>query len=136
MAFRDFPGTHRFSVRKRLGAGAAGIIYEVWDNQRECRLALKTLHRVDPLSLLFLKNEFRSLADLSHPNLVTLHELISENDQWFFTMELVDGVDFLEWVNPAATAHRRNALSMAATEHSNAAPRELATRRSCKEIRV
>ncbi len=36
-----------------------------------------------------------------HPNLVALHELIGEGEQWFFTMELVQGVHFLDFVRDA-----------------------------------
>jgi len=33
------------------------------------------------------------------PNLITLHELHAEGDLWFFTMELLDGVDFQTFVH-------------------------------------
>src|SRR5262249_35158791 len=46
------------------------------------------------------KNEFRALADLSHPNLIRLYELVSVADEWFFTMELVEGYNFREWIRP------------------------------------
>jgi serine/threonine protein kinase len=44
------------------------------------------------------KREFRALVDVRHPNLIELYELFSEDQLWFFTMELVRGVNFLEYV--------------------------------------
>src|SRR4051812_31314610 len=75
-----------------------GVVYEAFDRERNARVALKTLKTSDATAVLRFKNEFRWLQDLQHPNLVSFHELFSESGQWFFTMELVDGVDFLTWV--------------------------------------
>src|SRR5688572_1507553 len=74
-----------------------GVVWEAFDERRR-RVALKTLREVDPHSLYLFKNEFRELADLRHRNLVELGELVCHDGQWFFTMELIDGVDLLAWV--------------------------------------
>src|SRR5712691_8761238 len=94
----DFQGTERFAVIRRIGAGGMGVVYEAHDRQRGARVALKTLPRSDARPLYLFKQEFRALTDMVHPNLVALHELISSGDQWFFTMELVEGVNFLDHV--------------------------------------
>jgi len=94
----EFGGTGRFQIIRRLGAGGMGVVYEALDRERDARVAIKTLRSMSPDDLLALKNEFRSLQDVTHPNLVSLGELIEDHDRWFFTMELVDGDDVLRYV--------------------------------------
>ncbi len=98
MSAVDFVGTPRFRVLSRLGHGGMGVVYRAHDEERGVDVALKTLHKLDAGGLYRLKQEFRSLADVSHPNLVALHELVVEGDQVFFTMDLVEGSDLVEHV--------------------------------------
>ena len=105
-----FRGTERFTVLRRLGAGGMGVVYAVHDGERDEAVALKTLRRGRPAEVSRLKREFRSLADIAHPNLVCLYELVVEPDTCFFTMELVDGLGVADYVRtPAAEWRMRGA---------------------------
>ena len=94
----QFKGTERFVIERRIGAGGMGVVYRAYDRERDELVALKTLRDVDPTALYRLKREFRTMADLVHTNLVRLYELFSVEGQWFFTMELIDGATFLDYV--------------------------------------
>ncbi|HXU69286.1 MAG TPA: AAA family ATPase [Polyangia bacterium] len=94
----EFPGTSRFRVLRRLGEGGMGVVYEALDVETNTRVGLKTIAAPETGSLRRFKNEFRALQGIEHRNLVSLYELMHENGRWFFTMELVEGVDFLRHV--------------------------------------
>lgn len=89
----------RFEIVRPLGAGGMGMVFEAIDRQHGIAVALKTLQQLDPRNLFLFKQEFRSLAEISHPNLVPLYELFSDGNSWFFTMELIDdGVGMLDFL--------------------------------------
>src|SRR5689334_20196535 len=80
-----------------------GLVYAALDRESAAPVALKLLREMTADNLLRFKNEFRALQDLQHPNLVTLGELFEEGGEWFFTMELVEGVKFLDYVRRSET---------------------------------
>jgi hypothetical protein len=94
----DFRGTERFRVVGRIGAGGMGVVYEALDTESGRRVALKTLANLDGQAVQRFKNEFRALADLSHPHLVSLGELVEVDGAWFFTMDYIPGGDFMTYV--------------------------------------
>jgi len=129
----DFKGTRRFRVLRCIGAGGMGEVYEAFDRANHARVALKLLTVRRPEALLRFKNEFRALRDLEHPNLVSFGDLLEEDGRWFFTMEFVDGVDFLSYVRPgdrddvammptAQIKLRRDRLAMTSGELGRALP--------------
>lgn len=85
------------------------VVYRVRDTQHGDVVALKTLRHLDPNSLYRLKQEFRALSSIDHPNLVSFYELVHGDSGWFVTMELVEGVDFLTYVRGPEEAQRSRA---------------------------
>jgi serine/threonine protein kinase len=88
----------RLRVARLLGEGGMGVVYEAFDRELRGPVAVKMLRNVNGEAMLRLKTEFRALRDLHHPNLVRLGELFADQRACFFTMELVAGVDLLEYV--------------------------------------
>lgn len=119
LAWRERPGraptvalADRYELRDVLGGGRSGLVYRALDRRLGRLVALKTLRAHDPEALYRLKREFRTLTRLAHPNLVSFFDLVVDGDERFFTMELVDGMEFgdafrsrLEAGEPAAAVH-------------------------------
>jgi tRNA A-37 threonylcarbamoyl transferase component Bud32 len=90
----------RFELLDHLGSGGFGTVYRARDLRRHTTVALKILDRCEPRDLRRFKNEFRSIAGITHPNLIKLYELCYIEGLWALTMEIVDGRGFADYVWP------------------------------------
>ncbi len=133
-----WPGTERYQVVRCIGRGGMGVVYEAYDRERERRIAIKTLVRFSPSALYLFKQEFRTLANVVHRNLVRLYELVaSESDGVFLTMELVSGQDFRTHVQrpEARTAAEKPPSTTNGRSPGEVAARVSGTRRIEGEVR-
>jgi serine/threonine protein kinase len=114
----------RFEVLRAIGRGGEGLVYECLDSDSQWHVALKCLHSVRGRHRARLQREFRALRHVVHPNLVAMHELFCIDQRWFFTMELVRGVDVVHYVRArpdpaeATRAVVRQLLSALAALHA------------------
>lgn len=82
-----------FRVEEKLGAGGAGEVWAAYDPSLDRRIALKLVRRasVGHVQEARLLREAHALAELSHPNIVTVHDAASTEDYVYIAMELVRG---------------------------------------------
>jgi eukaryotic-like serine/threonine-protein kinase len=94
----------RFRIIRSLGSGGMGEVFEAYDAELKTHVALKVLREWTPSSIRSFKEEFRTVSSIQHPNLVRLHNFYKDEQCCFFTMDLVEGQDFLSFVRAYARA--------------------------------
>lgn len=95
----------RYQIIRRLGQGSFGRVFEALDRESGQRVAIKELTAVNAMALAQFKHEFRTVQEVHHPNLVRLDALFEDRGKWMIAMELVEGVDLLDYIYIEAT-HR------------------------------
>jgi len=86
----------RYQLDKQLGEGGMAIVYQASDLMLERTIAVKILRKDFSKSKAFqerFKEEARAAANLTHPNIVTVHDFGFDNDRLFIVMEHVPGTD-------------------------------------------
>jgi hypothetical protein len=84
----------RFLVRRRLGSGGMGVVYEAWDERLSRVVALKVLRAVHMRSdghRARLCEEARRAAAMSHPSIATVFDVDEHEGITFMALELVSG---------------------------------------------
>src|SRR5579859_4958985 len=84
----------QYEIVARIGAGGMGEVFRARDTRMGRELAIKLLppaFAADPERLRRFELEARSAGSLTHPNLVTIHELGMHDGAPYIAMELLDG---------------------------------------------
>lgn len=93
---------NRYRLDKKLGEGGMAIVYQATDLMLERTIAVKILRKDFSSSTAFqvrFKEEARAAANLTHPNIVTVHDFGFDQDRLFIVMEYVPGTDLKQIIN-------------------------------------
>ncbi len=95
----------RYVIGEPLGIGGMGIVYTAHDPDLHRDVAIKILRpefaRAHPDSTRRIIREARSMARLAHPNVVSVYDVGTVDDQVFVAMERISGMNLREWLDVA-----------------------------------
>src|ERR1700742_693325 len=82
-----------YRLEKKLGAGGMGVVYAAWDERLERRVALKQIRKeiADAGLRERFRREARAVAQLDHPSIVRIHDLLETPDGDWLVLQFVDG---------------------------------------------
>lgn len=95
----------RLTIQRRLGGGGMGVVYRAFDPDLGRAVAVKLLRGSMQRRMRHLiASEARALAQVNHPNVVTVYEIVDRDEEQYFVMEYVPSVTLRHWldVHPAA----------------------------------
>jgi serine/threonine protein kinase/tetratricopeptide (TPR) repeat protein len=82
-----------YAIKRKLGAGGMGVVYEAYDERLERSVALKMMLPLGPDETARKRfwREARAAASVNHPNVCQIYEVGEDGGQLFIAMELLDG---------------------------------------------
>jgi len=93
---------NRYRLEKPLGRGGMAVVFQARDLMLERTIAVKILRENFSRSPAFqerFRQEAKAAANLSHPNIVTIHDFGLDNGRLFIVMEHIPGQDLKEVIN-------------------------------------
>lgn len=86
----------RYQLQVSLGTGGMALVYQAWDLRLERPVAVKILREDFSSNEAFrerFRQEAKAAANLTHPNIVTVHDFGLDQQRLFIVMEYVPGTD-------------------------------------------
>ncbi|RCK75503.1 MAG: Serine/threonine protein kinase PrkC, regulator of stationary phase [Anaerolineae bacterium] len=105
----------RYQLLERLGTGGMAVVYRAHDRRLDRYVAIKILrenYSPDPAFQERFRQEARAAANLSHPNIVTVHDFGYDNNRLYIVMEYVPGTDLKSYLKRKGHFSVRETLSL------------------------
>jgi serine/threonine-protein kinase len=105
----------RYELEELVGTGGMSTVFRAHDTQLDRRVAIKILHERyadDPEYLERFRREARAVAQLSHPNIVTVIDRGDDGGRQYIVFEHVEGENLKELVERTGRLPVRRALEL------------------------
>ncbi|MET0594973.1 MAG: serine/threonine-protein kinase [Polyangiaceae bacterium] len=103
---------HRYVVIEKIGHGGMSVVYKAYDPELNRRVAIKLLRPRGGAGFetenarMRLLREAQALAQLSHPNVIAVHDVGTWQEHVFLAMEFVEGESMRKWLRVEKRSHR------------------------------
>ncbi|NNB86191.1 serine/threonine-protein kinase [Corallococcus exiguus] len=103
----------RYVLLARLGKGGMGEVFEAFDPELRRTVAIKLLHErrlpdeEEDARALRLVREAQAMARLSHPNVLTVHDVGTHEGRVFIAMARVEGGTLRQWLREGPHPQRQ-----------------------------
>ena len=107
--------SNRYELKETVGTGGMSSVYRAFDTLLERHVALKILHAHyggDEEYVERFRREARAVAQLSHPNIVTVIDRGEEDGKQFIVFELIEGDDLKQLVERGGPLPVRRVLEL------------------------
>lgn len=107
---------NRYILKAQQGSGGMAVIYRAVDRELGRTVAVKILRpslTTDPTFLARFRNEARAVANLSHPNIVTVHDVGNDGPTHYIVMEYVEGQDLKKIIRTEGVLSVKRSLNLA-----------------------
>ena len=100
----------KYEIKRRIGRGAMGVVYEAFDPFVQRTVAIKVMHssgNMEPATEQKMREAFfaevYSAGRMHHPSVISVYDAGQEADLNYIVMEFVDGVTLQEYVTGGKT---------------------------------
>ncbi|MCK4761637.1 MAG: protein kinase [Candidatus Aminicenantes bacterium] len=118
---RDFsfaPGDSlgkRYEIAAEIGRGGMGKIFKARDKELDIFVAIKMIHPellTNPDTVKRLKKELLMAREISHENVVRIHDFFDEGDVKFISMQYIEGQNLNELIRSSGPLDTKTAVNI------------------------